>query len=115
MSNSDLPLPGADDAEDIKSSATYRGAKAAVILLGVLIVIAFGVLVIGLSMKLSGHKGAPPRSADLALPPGAVIEATAVQNDRLIIRVRVAGGEEIDIIDTSDGHFVGRIRTTPAR
>ncbi|HSZ73554.1 MAG TPA: hypothetical protein VK779_01950 [Rhizomicrobium sp.] len=112
---SDLPLPGTGDTEDIKSTATYRGAKAAVILLGALIVIAFGVLVVGLSMKLSGHKPAPPRSADLALPPGAVIEATAVQNDRLIMRLRVAGGEEVDIVDTTDGHLVGRITTTPVR
>jgi hypothetical protein len=98
----------------MKSSATYRGLRVAVILLGVLIVIAFGILVIGLGIKLAAH-GRPPRPAGFALPPGAAITGTAVQNDRLIMRVKTMTGEEIDIVDTSDGHLVGRIETTPAR
>ncbi len=34
--------------EDVQNTATYRGLKAVVILLGALIIIAFGVLVVGL-------------------------------------------------------------------
>src|ERR1700758_604566 len=41
--------------EDYKSSPSYRGARAAVILLGVLLAIAFIMLVVGLIMRMTGH------------------------------------------------------------
>lgn len=107
---SDFAAPGTGEPEDVKSTATYRGAKAAVILLGALIVIAFIVLIVGLAMKLTGH-GSGARPSEFALPPGAVITGTAVQNDRLIMRVKTVTGEEIDIVNTADGHLVGRITT----
>jgi hypothetical protein len=106
---SDLAASGTGEPEDVKSTATYRGAKAAVILLGALIIIAFVVLVVGLAMKLTGH--GPARAGELVLPQGAVITATAVQGDRLIMRVKTVTGEEIDIVNTGDGRLVGRITT----
>ena len=91
----------------------YRGLKAAVIILGVLIFIALAVLVVGLTMRFSGHSMTSGNGATVALPPGASITGTAVQNNRLIIRMKTPGGEEIDIVDAGDGHLVGRVRTTP--
>ena len=111
---SDLAAPGTGEPEDVKSTATYRGLKVAVILLGVLIAIAFAILVIGLGVKLAAH-GRAPKTEGFALPPGATISATAVQNDRLIMRVKTLTGEEIDIVDTTNGNLVGRIETAPAR
>jgi hypothetical protein len=109
LSNS-TPIPIDNDP---RAATLYRGLKAAVIILGVLIVIALAVLVAGLIMRFSGHSIGGGSGRSVLLPPGAAITGTAVQNNRLIIRMKTADGEEIDIIDAGDGHLVGRIRTLP--
>ena len=111
---SDLTEPGtAPPALSEKSSVTYRGALAAVIFLGVLIVVAIGVLVIGLVTRFSGHQAATPAFAQFTLAPGNRLLSTDVAADRLILRLRGPAGDEIDIIDTQTGKLVARIRSTP--
>jgi hypothetical protein len=34
------------------------------------------------------------------------------QPGRLILRVRDSGGEEIDLLDTQDGHLVGQVKAS---
>ena len=46
------------------------------------------------------------------LPPGARIVEMQTQPGRLILRVREAHGEEIDILDTQDGRLVGQIKAS---
>jgi hypothetical protein len=99
--------------EDVKNTASYRGLKAVVILLGALIIIAFGLLVVGALTRFHA-KSAPNASAlenTIALPAGATIVSSEVQSDRLILRVKAQGGESIYIIDTGTGHLVGRVQT----
>jgi len=85
--------------------------KAVVIGLGALIVIGLGVLVVGLATKLGGHRAATGETAArYVLPPGATITGMESQPNRLILRLRTPTAEEIDIIDTEDGHLVARIR-----
>ena len=99
--------------EDVKNTASYRGLKAVVILLGALIIIAFGLLVVGALTRFHA-KSAPNESAlenTSALPAGAAIVSSEVQTDRLILRVKAQGGESIYIIDTGTGHLVGRVQT----
>jgi hypothetical protein len=84
-----------------------------VIGLGVLIVIAFGALVVGMVAKMGGHTApapAPAASGAFALPPGGRIVEMQSQPGRLILRVRTAEGEEVDILDTDDGHLVARVK-----
>jgi hypothetical protein len=97
-----------------KSSTAYRGLLAAVILLGVLIVIALGVLVVGLVTHFTGggHRQAANAPAQFALAPGMRLVATDVAADRLILHLRGASGEEIDIIDTQNGRLVAKIRAS---
>lgn len=99
-------------AEDYKSSASYRGAKAAVILLGVLLGLAFIMLVVGLVMKMSGH--GPGGSADspaiFTLAHGATIVSTEVSDNRLVLHVHSSAGDEIDIIDTQSGRLIGQVK-----
>jgi len=86
--------------------------KAVVIGLGVLIVIALGAVALGIVQKFS-HPGpaAPAGAVSYALPPGARIVEMQVSGNRLVLRVREAdGGEEVDIVDTSDGHLIARIK-----
>jgi hypothetical protein len=85
---------------------------AVVIFLGVLIVIALGVMVIGLVSKFSqprpSHNAAD--TAALALPQGAKIVEMQTLSNRLILHVRTADGDEVDIVDTEDGHLVSRVK-----
>jgi hypothetical protein len=83
--------------------------KAVVIGLGALIVIALAFVAIGIVSKLGGRGAVPPAGA-FALPPGAKIVEMQSEPTRLILRVHTGQGDEIDIIDTEDGHLVARIK-----
>jgi len=100
---SDIPQAG-------PQGSSNRALKAVVIGLGVLIVIAFGLLVAGFVVKMGGRDDEVGTTARFALPPGAKIVEMQSQPNRLILHVRTAAGEEVDIIDTSDGHLVSQIR-----
>jgi len=85
--------------------------KAVVIVLGALIVIALGVLVVGLIVRFSSRgpsgTGAGTR---FTLPAGAKVIEMQTQPSRLVLHVRTEAGEEVDIIDTADGHLVSQVR-----
>ena len=105
---SDIP-PLAPD-----QSPGYRAAKLAVIILSGLIILAVIALIIGGIAKLSGKPkaGTLGSSSTFQLAPGSRIMAMESQPDRLILRIRTATGEEIDILDTRDGHLVGQVKAT---
>jgi hypothetical protein len=94
---------------DVKQLPAYRFARAAVIILGVLLVIALGILVTGLTLKWGSHKSAGPASAAFAPLPGAKLVSMEVSNDRLILHLRNGASEEIDIVDTQSGRLVARL------
>jgi hypothetical protein len=96
---------------DPKSTDSYRMMKAVVIGLGVLIVIAVVLLVVGLATRLSGH-GTATQSANAGaflLPPGAKILTMQIANNRLIMEVQEKGVDRVLIFNTDDGHLVGQI------
>lgn len=85
--------------------------KAVVIGLGLLIVIALGAVALGIVQKFSHPAPAPAAGQAFALPQGARIVEMQASGSRLILRVHAAdGGDEIDIVDTSDGHLIARIK-----
>jgi hypothetical protein len=97
---------------DAQKNTSYRLMLAVVIFLGALIVIALGVLAVGLVLRFSGR--GPAREANIgravALPPGSkIVEMQSLPN-RLILRVSTADGEEVDIVDAGDGHLIARIK-----
>jgi len=100
---------------DVKQTAAYRWLRAAVIILGVLILLALGVLIVGFAVKL-GHKpsAAAADTFTYAPLPGAKLVTMEVSNDRLIIHLRSSTAEEVDIIDTGNGHLVARLTFAPA-
>lgn len=85
--------------------------KAVVIGLGALIVIALGFVVTGMVSKFAAR---PPATAaapgSFALPRGAKIVDIRSEPNRLILHLRTEAGEEVDIVDTTDGHLVARIK-----
>ncbi len=96
---------------------THRAAIAAVIVLSALIILALIGLVAGAIMKLSGHPthdaGSGTAGIAYRLPPGATILSTATDNGKLILHVRSAEGEEIDILSTDDGHLIAQVKAAP--
>lgn len=103
--------PEAANVNPPPRTAGQRIILGVVIGLGVLIFLGLGALGVGIAMKMRGG-GSPSAAAAsaLALPAGASIEAMQVSGDRLILRVKTPQGEEIDIVDTTDGHVVSRIK-----
>ena len=99
--------------EDPKVLANYRFARGAVIILSVLIVIALIALLLGFTVHGGGKSGAVVSAnsdgSRVTLPSGSHIVSMDVQQNRLILRTRAYGGEEVDIFDTQDGHLVGRV------
>ncbi len=88
---------------------------AVVIVLGALIVIALILLVVGMMRKFS--EPAAPQSAGIgrsafALPLGAKVIEMQSESGRLILHVRAADGDEVDIVDTEDGHLIARIKAS---
>lgn len=75
-----------------------------------LIILAVIALVVGGIAKLSKKPSAQNSGVAFQLPGGARIVSVDTQPSRLILRVRETSGEEIDIIDTEDGHLVARIK-----
>lgn len=98
------------DAIDPKSTISYRGAKVAVIVLGVLLLLAFVMVVVGIGMRMSGHApGQNAAAGQFELPAGSKIERTDVAGSNLVLTVKTPGGDAIYIFNTSDGHLVSRI------
>lgn len=100
-----LPLPD-------NQTPSYKAAKLAVIILSVLIILAVIALVVGGIAKLGRARPFAGATATFQLPPGARIIDMQSQPGRLILRVRDAAGEEIDLLDTQDGHLVGQVKAS---
>jgi hypothetical protein len=90
----------------------YKGAKLAVIILSALIILAVIALVVGGVTRLGRKTSYGGATATFQLPPGARIIDMQSQPGRLILRVRDAAGEEIDLLDTQDGHLVGQVKAS---
>jgi len=92
----------------------YRAAKLAVIVLSALIILALIGLVVGGILKLSGRPvpvaGGGSGGAAFVLPRAAKILSSETQPGRLILHVRSAEGDEIDIVSTEDGHLIAQLK-----
>jgi hypothetical protein len=92
---------------------SHRLMLAVVIVLGALIVIALGILVVGLVTRFSAPHPTPQMVSageTFSLPAGAKVVEMQSEPNRLILHVHAMEGDEIDIIDTEDGHLVSRIK-----
>lgn len=105
------------------SARTVAILRWVVIGLGVLLVIAFLVLV-GQILYLLFAKPTQPSSrpavmreaveAAVALPAGSIVKSTSIAGDRLAIHVVGPTGDSIVVIDIATGAVVSRFRLAPA-
>ena len=93
---------------------SYRGPLIVVIILGVLNVLALGALIGGAVMSLSrrGEVAAPYLATVEA--PGARIESTQLEGNRILLRLSGASGEELVVLDTASGRVLGRVAVKSA-
>jgi flagellar basal body-associated protein FliL len=110
LSNVSGTVPANDDP---RNSASYRAAKALVIILAVFIALALIALVVGFVWRLTGHS--PASQAESANPEmyqlrtGAKITDMKVDSGHVILRIKTDQGEEIEIVDDASGRVVSRI------
>lgn len=98
-------------------SGKQRALLALVIILGVLILLAFAVLVGGLVMGVHGRREVAlpkPWFHSLDVPAGMHLADTHVDGNRVVVHlVSPRGDEEVVLIDTATGKTVGRILVKP--
>jgi flagellar basal body-associated protein FliL len=98
--------------DDPRSTASYRGARALVIILGVFIVLALIALIAGFVVRLTSHNQ-PQSVADVPqiyqLKEGAKITDMKADSGHVVLRIRTDQGEEIEIIDDASGRVVSRV------
>jgi hypothetical protein len=102
-----------------------RALKALVIGMGILIVLAFGLLIYGLVKRSAGPEAAGASSTAsgpchpfgpvaISLPPGARIVDTRTDQGRMILQLELAGGvRRLLVLDLSNGALVGSFELTP--
>ena len=109
-----------------------KGLKAAVIIMGVLLVVGFGVLVITIAVKAnklaSRTADTPPATEQLTsnqvslaapfetnihIPVGMEVLGTEVGDGVILIRVGMGGSEQIILVDAQSGTKLGVISLDP--
>ena len=99
--------------DDPRNSASYRAARALVIILGIFIMLALIALIVGFVWRLTGHgtasQGENPNPEMYQLRTGARITDMKVDSGHVILRIKTDQGEEIEIVDDASGRVVSRI------
>jgi len=94
-----------------------QALKAAVIVMGVLIVAAFGLVVYTLIGRLSDAPAESLGTVDLPLPEGCTIAESQAEGERLILRLEGLAGrgcQQVLVFDLTSGEELGRFRAVPA-
>lgn len=98
--------------DDPRNTASYRAARALVIILAIFIVLALVALVVGFVVRLTG-RNQPQSVADVPqiyqLKEGAKITDMKADSGHVILRIRTDQGEEIVIVDDASGRVVSRV------
>jgi len=107
---------GADVAASGWSARNVLAIKAAVYIMGLLIVIGAVMLVAAIVMKAEHGKTATAGFGDLkvAVPAGASITGSRLDGDRLVIDISSPEGGEVVIVDVKKGVVLGRVKLTPS-
>ncbi len=93
-----------------------QGLKALVIGMGVLIVLGFVVLVIGLADKFSRLDEADSSETEVPVPDGCSLAETLAEGDRLLLRLEGPadrGCAQIVVVDLESGKVVRRLHLAP--
>jgi hypothetical protein len=110
----DPPAPAAVRIPLMPTTGKQRVLLAIVIILGVLIVLAFGALVGGLLMGAGrSAQSAKPWTYTVDVPAGTRVAGPRVDGDRMLVHLTSQAGDDVVLIDTKTGKVVGRIHVKP--
>ena len=110
-------VAGGDDDQPIPSGPLARHVgllKAAVTIMGIMLVLGTILLVAAIVWKASRLPGTTAAGAgafeafDIAVPPGALVRSVAIDGDRMAVTIE-GERDEIVIVDLRRGEVVGRI------
>ncbi|MCG8594772.1 MAG: hypothetical protein MI785_10450 [Kiloniellales bacterium] len=93
-----------------------QALKTLVIGMGVLIVIGFVLLVVGLANKFAQGGKAGFGDVEVAVPDGCTVAETLAEGDRLLLRLEgpaARGCAQVMVIDLESGAVQGRLRLAP--
>ncbi|NWH07987.1 MAG: hypothetical protein HXY22_04955 [Alphaproteobacteria bacterium] len=106
-------------ASSPEAAPNLKFLKTLVIVLGVLIILALGVLFTAIVWRSFDKPAPKPETGEvissIALPEGARIEDVILDGDRVALRVSGPGTEEIIIVDIVEGRIIGRVRVNTAQ
>lgn len=106
-----------------------RALKITVIVLGVLLVLGFIALVVGLILEFTGPgeeaantassaavvpAGPSSDAAHLGLAADAVVERIALDGNRVALQIRDSAGMRIVVVDLRNGRLIGELRLSGA-
>ena len=100
-----------------------QALKALVIVMGIAIVAALGLLAYGLAGGAAKKQAAAPEAlpafgdVGLPLPPGCAIAEARVDGRRLVLRIdglAERGCQQVVLLDRDSGALLGRVRAEPA-
>ena len=91
-----------------------RALKAAVVVMGVLLIVGTGVLIAVIAARLAHYRSVEAGSATIMMPPGARIEAMTSAGDRLVLALVLAdGSRQLLVIDLAQGRKLATITLRP--
>jgi hypothetical protein len=101
-----------------KGFRPMQALKALVILMAVLIVAGMALLVYGLVTRTSGGsgEGGGVTSLDLAVPEGCRIAGSALDGERLVLRLDGLAErdcQQVLVVDLAGGRLIARVRAVP--
>jgi hypothetical protein len=110
------PLPGT-----VFTPRQVRVLKIVVIVMGILLVVGFGLVMAAIVYQASqlpdkdapqAHAAAvsPEAQTELALPPGAKVTSLALDGDRLALHLESSAGPEVVVVDIGTGQVLSRIK-----
>ena len=91
--------------------------KLAVVAMGALIVVGVIVMAVTIALRFSGMAEADPALSEtiaLTLPAGATIVETALDGDRLVVRLDTPGGPVVQLLDLASGRLLSTVVTMEA-
>ncbi len=102
---------------DPKNSGTYRAARAAVIILSILLVLGVIALAAGFVRQYRLYQARQPAPIGAAvrvtLAPGAHIVSAAAEGGKLVLHVQTPAGDEVDVMDLATGVLTAQVKDGP--
>ena len=99
------------DSANRTTAANHRGLLALVIILGVLLLLAFGALIGGLMLGAGpGRSAAGGETYRISIPAaaGARIAQSELDGNRLLLRLE-GNGEAVVVLEATTGRIIGRV------